>query len=132
MWKKSLKRKENLLVTKRWQPIATKQRRQSTPQSYLVFQMSAPIDQWKLNDIPAFDCVMKGSLSWRVSNIVPKMLRHHGHLRENDGAIDWNPFLPTLCRDFDKENVGRWPNTEWLNLLQRGSDKENISVLPGF
>ena len=72
MWKKLMKNKENLSTAKRWQlvparkPVATKQLRQSSPQSNPVSKMFAPIDQRKWNDVPAVHYVIEGSLSWRV------------------------------------------------------------------
>ena len=88
--------------------------------------MSVPIDQRKWNDIPAVNNVIKGAASWRVSKIMTKMSRHHGHLREDAWAIDWNSLLPKFCRDLEKENSGRWSNKEWLCLLQQGSDKKRF------
>ena len=57
-------------------PIATKQKGQSSPQSYLVSKIFVPIDQQKWNDILAVNDVIKGSSSWSVSRIMTKMLRH--------------------------------------------------------
>ena len=68
------------------------------------------------------------SLSWRVSKIMTKMLRHRGCHRGDDGATDWNTLLPMLCRDFENENAGRWSTKEWLDLLQQGSDKKRFSL----
>ena len=69
-------------------PVATKQKGQSRPQSYLVSKMFLPIDQGQWKDIPAVDDVRKRSLSWRVSKIMTNMLRHHGVHREDGGASD--------------------------------------------
>ena len=55
-----------------------------------------------------------------------KMSRRHGSRREDDGAIDCNSLLLTVCRDFQRENAGRWSNPEWLDLLQEGSDKKSV------
>ena len=81
--------------TERWQPgtekpVATRHRGQSSPQSNLVSYMCVPPDHRKWNEVPAVDDVSKRSLSWRVSQIVTKILRHRGSHREDDGAIDWN------------------------------------------
>ena len=104
-------------------PIATKQKGQSSPQSYLVSELFVPIDQRKWTDIPAVDDVI---LSWRVSKIMTKMLRHHGLHQKDDGAIDWNSLLPMSCRVFENENARRWSTTEWLDLLHQGSDKKRF------
>ena len=92
--------------------VATKQKKQAGPQSYPVSKTFVPVDHWKWNDISAVDYVSKGSLSWRVSKIMTKMLRHHGLHREDDRVIDWNSLLPTLYRDFERENAGRWSSKE--------------------
>ena len=56
-----------------------------------------------------------------------RMSRHHGLHREDDGAIDWNSLLPTLCRELEYENAG-WTNQEWLDL-QKGSDKKRCQYV---
>ena len=38
--------------------------------------------------------------------------------------MDWDTLLHMLCRDY--ENVPRWTNPEWLDLLQSGSDKKRF------
>ena len=90
-------------------PVATKHKGQPSPRSNPVSKMFAPIDQRKWHDIPAVDYVSKRSLSWRVSKIMTKMVRHHGSHREDDGAIDWNTLTFVMprhrireCRGMDK------------------------------
>ena len=38
--------------------------------------------------------------------------------------MDWDTLLHLLCRD--NENAPRWTNSEWLDLLYRGSDKNKL------
>ena len=61
-----------------------------------------------------------------------QILRLHASHREDDGAIDWNTLLFKLSRDCEYENAWIWTNQEWLGLLQKGSDKKQISVLSLF
>ena len=107
-------------------PVVTKHKGQPSPQSNPVSTMFIPSDPRTWNDLPAVDYVSGRSLPCRVSKIMTQMLRHHGSHREDDGAIKWNTLLTRLCRDFEKENAGRWSNKEWLHLLQRGSDKKRF------
>ena len=57
---------------------------------------------------------------------VTKTSRHRSSHREDDGAMDWNTLLPRLCRDFEYENAWRWTNQEWLEFLQKGSDRKRF------
>ena len=53
-----------------------------------------------------------------------RILRHQGHNRESDGAIEWRRLLFMLCRDH--LNAPKWTNQMWRDYLQRGSDKKKI------
>ena len=53
----------------------------------------------------------KGPYLGESRRIATNMSRHHGLHREGAGAIDWS---------------SPWSNTEWMNLLQRGSDKNSF------
>ena len=84
------------------------------------------IYQQKWKDIPAVDYVDKGSLSYRVSKVMTKILRHNESYREYDGAIDWHTLLPMLCLDYECANTWKWTNPEWLNLLHTGCDRQRF------
>ena len=106
--------------------IATKQQEQSSTPSHPPSHTFIPIDQRKWNDMLAVSYVMREFPAWSVSKIVTKVSRHHGFHREDDGAIDWNSLLPKLRRDFEKEDVGSFSNSQWLDLLHRGSNKKRF------
>ena len=64
------------------------------------------------------------SLSYRGSTTLTRIPRHRGFHREDDGAMDWDTLLHLPCRD--NENAPRWTNSEWLDFLYRGSDKNKL------
>ena len=113
-------------------PIATEQRGQSSPPAYLPSKMFTPVDQRKWNGIPPASDVMKGTLAWRVSKIVTRVLRHHGVHREDDGAIDWIGALCYLGCAAMSEKKRPGISRLRLDFLQRGSDKKRFQCLPGF
>ena len=80
--------------------IATEQQEPSNMPSNPSSKTVIPIDQRKWNDI----------VGWRVS--MTKVSRHHGFCPEDERAIDWNS-LPTLRRDFGREDAGSLSNSQW-------------------
>ena len=91
---------------------ATKQKGESNAPLPSFSKMFAPIDQRKWKDILVVD---EGSLSFRVSKTMTRILRHQGSHREDDGAMDWDTLLHMPCRNY--ENASKWTNSEWLDLL---------------
>ena len=106
--------------------IATKQQEQSNPPSTSPSKTIIPIDQRKWNEIRAVNNVKRESLVWRVSKIVTKVSRHRCLHRENDGAIDWCSLLSMLRGKFENEDAGSFSNSQWLDLIHRGSDKKRF------
>ena len=70
-------------------PVTTKQKEQLNPPVPSFSKMFVQIDQRKWKDIPAVDHVDEGSLSFRVSKTMTRILRHRGFHREDDGAMSW-------------------------------------------
>ena len=53
-----------------------------------------------------------------------RLLRHQGHPRESDGAIEWRRLLPKFCRDHTV--APQWTTQKWIDHLQRGSDTKRF------
>ena len=132
MWKKFTEKKENLSTTKRWQRVLARgtPSRPNTRDNQVQNHILSPKCSYQLTNgsgmifLPSVTSVKDRCHG--DSKIETKMLRHDGSHREDDEAIDWSALLPWLCRDFENENVGRWSNKEWLDLLQQGSDKKRF------
>ena len=77
-----------------------------------------PINQRKWNDIPVVRRV--DDYLHKISKLMTWLLRYQGYPREDDGAMEWNKWLPMLYHDHPDV---KWTKQTWLNNLEKGSKK---------
>ena len=102
--------------------VTTKQQEQFISSSSSSSSTITPIDQRKWNDIPVVGNI--DAKSFKISKQMIRMLRHQGHPRQNDWAIEWRRLLPMFCRDH--LDAQKWTNQMWIGNLQRRSDKKRL------
>ena len=52
------------------------------------------------------------------------ILRHEGYLREDDGAIEWEKWLPVVHREHPE--VQNWTKQMWIDHLEKGSNEKRF------
>ena len=74
-------------------------------------------------------CLPLGNIdekSFKISKQMTRLLRHQGHPRENDGAIEWRRLLPAFCRDHP--DAPKWTNQTWTTICREDVTKKDFSV----
>ena len=57
-----------------------------------------------------------------------KMVRHFDQdERQTDGAVHWDSLKSVLVKGFRRNGAENFPDSEWIDHIQQGSNKVNFS-----